>query len=506
MTSTSWRWRFFLRVLLLSLIVPLHGQDTARKPDPLLGEDNLLAAMHSISTLTLLDRVKELSSEKYGGRLTGTSGYADAAAWAADSMKKWNLKPGGDKGSWLQSFGSPYTLVLPGGTFSLRINLDGGGTITKSYVVEDDYYPGSDSDGNSVTAEVIYAGYGITAPDLNFDEYGGIDAKGKVVLVEPETPVSPDREADEFKRWRPYSSPEWKARNAREHGAAGMIFLSHAAGADCGFLQDFAVVHAGPGVVEDIFAGTGKKHDALVDAIGEKKRPVSFATGKTVTIKNNTEYHPDGLGANVIGYLEGKDPALKNEAILIGAHLDGLGRDPMLMPGANDNASGAAVVLGVAEALGKSALPLKRSVVFALFGAGEQCLKGSEYYLAHPWVPNEKVKGFVGLEMVGRGESIYGAGGKNFPQFWDYFARGNRKYIHRPMEAGFEPDLGRPRQDAALFAAAGIPAVSIGVVGGAPLPDPSVHTSRDTVESLTPDIMADLARLVFMAVIEAANK
>src|ERR1019366_3345942 len=99
---------------------PLGAQDTARKPDQL-DENNLLAAMHSISTFPLYDHIKELSSEKYDGRLTGAPGFNKAARWAADLFKRWNLKPAGDKGTYLQSFPNPYTLVLPGDEFNLQI-------------------------------------------------------------------------------------------------------------------------------------------------------------------------------------------------------------------------------------------------------------------------------------------------------------------------------------------------------------------------------------------------
>jgi len=493
---------FFLMVALAGL---LSGQEAAKKPDPLLSENNLMAEMHSISTLTLYGYVKELSSEMYDGRLTGTPGYNKAAQWAADLFKRWNIKPAGDKGAYTQSFPNPYTLVLPGSEISLQIRLENGDTIKRPYVFEDDYFPGSTSDSGTVTAEVVYVGYGITAAELNYDEYKGVDAKGKIVLVEPEVPISPDREADEFKRWRPYSFHDYKVRNAKNHGAAGMIYNYHIANPNCVFLKDFVLTYVSPAVVNDIFAGTGKKHDALLEKIRAEKQPVSFATGKTATVKNTTEYHPEGIGANVIGMLEGKDPVLKNEAIIVGGHLDGQGRNPELMPSANDNASAVAITLGIAEALGKSGIPLKRSVIFILFGAEEQGVKGSEYYLAHPLMPNDKIRGFINLETVGRGERISGGGGKNYPQLWEFFDRNNRKYIHRVVTAGFTANLARPRQDAAHFMWANIPTISFGTSGGARLPYATYHTTHDTIDIITPDIMVDLARLIFLSVVEMAN-
>jgi hypothetical protein len=483
---------------------PLGAQDTTRKPDQL-DENNLLAAMHSISTLPLYDYIKELSSEKYDGRLTGTTGFTKAAQWASDLFKRWNLKPAGDKGTYLQSFPNPYTLVLPGGEVSLQIPQANGERITKTYRFEDEYVPGSTSDSGAVTAEVIFVGYGITAPELNYDEYKDVDVNGKIVLVEPEVPVDPDREADEFKRWRAYSFPSYKVKNAKTHGAAGVMYDDPIPHPECGFVKDLVLADAGQSILSDIFAGTGKKHDAILERIQTTRQPASFATGKTVTIADTTEHHPEGIGVNVIGYLEGKDPALKNEAIIIGGHLDGLGRNPVLMPGANDDSSGTAVTLGVAEALAKSAIPLKRSVLFVLFGAEEQGVKGSEYYVAHPFIPNEKITAFINLERVGRGDQIISAGGSNFPLLWEFFDRGNHRYIHRPAKPSFATNLARPGQDAAHFMGVKVPTISFSASGGPRLPYSTFHTTHDTIDNITPDILVDLARLIFLSIVDMAN-
>lgn len=229
---------------------------------------------------------------------------------------------------------------------------------------------------------------------------------------------------------------------------------------------------------DDVFAGTGKKHDEVVQAIRATLKPASFATGKVMTMKNVTEHHPEGMGSNVVGYIEGTDPALKQEAIVIGAHLDHLGYNPELMPGAHDNASGVAVLLAVAEALSASRVPFKRSIVFVAFGAEEQGVRGSEFYVAHPFVPNVRTKAMLNLESVGRGEAIGAGSGRNFPQLWEVIERLNKQYIHRRVTASANANLARPRQDAAHFLWAGVPTVSFGTSGAKPLPYASYHTSK----------------------------
>ncbi len=200
-------------------------------------EERLLAAMHSISSRTLLDHVKELCSERYHGRLTGTAGYDAAAEWTAGLFRRWKILPAGDDGTYRQNFPNPYTLVLPGAEAILHLPAGRGDTVRKHYQFEKDFFPGSTSDSGEVTAEVVYVGYGITAPELGYDEYAGLDVRGKLVLMEPEVPVSPDRDPEEFKRWRPYSFHDCKMRNAAEHGAAGVVYNYHIANPNSQFIK-----------------------------------------------------------------------------------------------------------------------------------------------------------------------------------------------------------------------------------------------------------------------------
>ena len=501
--------RFVSKTALAAAVVCLGTSQLRAQPPqssaPASDEQRLLAAMHGISSHTLLDYVKEMCDPKYKGRLTGTPEYDASADWAARLLSGWKIGPAGDQGTYLQRFSNPYTLVLPGSGLSLDLPVAGGGVIRKHYVLEQEFYPGSTSDSGTVTAEVVYVGYGATAPELGYDDYAGIDVKGKIVMMEPEVPVTPDRDADLFKRWRPYSFHDYKMKNALAHGAAGMVYNYHIANPNSVFQKGLVVAYVSRAVADDVFAGTGKKYQEVVKTIQTTRVPASFATGKVMTIKAVTEHHPDGIGSNVVAWIEGTDPALKNELVIVGGHLDHLGLNPELMPGAHDNASGVAVTLGVAEALATSGVPLKRSVLFILFGAEEQGVRGSEYYVAHPLVPNERVKAMLNMESVGRGERISVGGAKNYPQIFEPFDRLNAKYIHRTLSAGFTANLARPRQDAAHFMWANVPTLSFGVGGARPLPFSTYHTTRDAPGLITPEIMEDLARLTFLAVVDLAN-
>lgn len=499
---------YVLIIILVMGLVLLHGPLLAQSdkaPPPSTPKEKLTAAMHTLSSHTILDYVKELSSEKYGGRLTGTAGYNASAQWTASLLEKWGVRPAGDNHTFFQDFPNPYTLVLPGSHVILHIPYKKNVSIEKHYQYETEFVPGSTSDTGEIKAEVVYVGYGITAPELGYDDYKGMNVKGKIVLMEREVPVSPSKEPEEFKKWRPYSFHQYKVKNAFDHGAAGMLYHYHIANPNCLFIKNFILTYVGKTVVKNIFTGTGKIHKKVVEKIKKTRKPQSFKTKKTVSIRNVTEHHPEGIARNVIGYIEGSDPELKKEAVIIGAHLDHLGYNHEMMPGANDNASGTAVVLAVAEAIKKSGLTPKRSIIFILFGAEEQGVKGSEYYLQHPFVPNDKLVGFFNLDSVGRGRALRATAGKNYPELWKYIDDANRNYVHREVKPTQAHNLARERFDAAHFMWAGVPSISFGNMKAEKLPYATYHTTKDRHEILTPEIMEDMARILFIATMEIAE-
>ena len=185
----------------LSCSIYLHAQE---RPEPLTDEQKLLQVFHSISSHKLFEYVKELASDKYEGRLTGTEVYNASADLVAAHFSEWVIKPAGDKNTYLQAFPNPYTLIFEDCEVSLHIPVKDS-VIKKYYTYEDEFIPGATSGSGEVTAEVIYVGYGITAPELGYDEYKDVDVKGKIVLMEREAPVSPREDPELFEKWRPYS-------------------------------------------------------------------------------------------------------------------------------------------------------------------------------------------------------------------------------------------------------------------------------------------------------------
>ena len=420
----------------------LFAQPSRRAMAPATDEAKILEAMHLIQSQPLYDYVAELTSEKYGGRLTGTKEFEACVGWVESLLKGWGVQPGGENGTYRQLFPNPFTTVSPGGVCEMSVPAGKGGVIKKSYQYETEFIPGGTTGTGQVTAEVVYVGYGVTAPELGYDDFKGVDVKGKIVLMESEVPVSPGGETLElFKKWRPYSFHQVKLKNAVAHGAAGMIYNYGPIGnPNNAYAEGFVYHHVGAAVVADVFAGTGRSHNDVVARIRKELKPQSFATGKIMTISNESEHHPDGVGINTLGKIEGTDPVLKNEVIIIGGHLDHLGRLWKLMPGANDNATAVAVTLGVAEAMAKCAVKPKRTVVFFFFGSEEQSedqgTQGSHYYTEHPIYPLDKTVVFINMEGPGEGDKISASGGTTYPKFWDFVEKANNTFIHRVLRTG----------------------------------------------------------------------
>lgn len=462
-------------------------------------EKAILSTFHSISSHDLLNYAAELSSEKYKGRLSGSPGYAAAASWVADQLKQAGVKPGLADGSFFQWFPNAYSDVLTPGSVTL---LAGKDNPEKEYKFPDDYFPGSNSASGTVSGEVVYVGFGISAPELNYDDYRNIDVKGKIVLMETGVPYNVNDTT--LQKWEPYSYHRYKFQRARELGAAGLLYVSKIANPNTSYLEGFVYAHIGEPVAEELFAETDQKYSETRAAIVKNIQPNSFLLNKKVKISASTRYFPDSRSCNVVGMTEGSDPILKNEAIIIGGHLDAVGSPGCLFPGALDNASGSADILAAAKALASSEVKPSRTVIFVFFG-GEECgLYGSKKYMESPVWPKEKVICMINLDMVGNGTGFHLGNGKSFPEISAHFTEANNKYLYREMKASEDHvSYGRPRTDEAIFKKAGYKTLSLSTSGT--VKPVYYHAPLDNADALTPEIMEDAAKLLYLGLLDLAN-
>lgn len=469
-------------------------------------ETRLLTNFHTIQSEEMMTWMEKLCSPEFNGRLTGTPEFIASTEWVASQLKEWGIKPAGDNGTYYQWFNFPYTVINDIGSLTLNIPQSDGSVIRKNYSYPDEYYPGMNSGNGEVTAEVVFVGYGVTAPELNYDDYKGIDVKGKIVLMNRDVPYTDPRNP-EYKKWVGYCYHQFKLQNAVKHGAAGMLYIDGAsANPNIAYDPSIIVCGIGPQPLADIFAGLKTTNKEIIDNILKTFKPASFNTGKTVTIKANTTRHPEGKACNVLGMIEGNDPVLKNEVIIIGGHLDAVGNAGKVVNGALDNASGIVDIMGAAKAMAKSGIALKRSVLFFFIGGEEVGLIGSKVYTEKPVFPKDKTVTFINLDMVGNGTGLAVSAGSTYEELLTYFVDANKKYIHRPMSTSAPVPgayYGRPRSDGVVFSMAGYRTMSIGTTDATK--KVFYHLPGDDPDAVTIDIMEDVAKMIYVSLINMAN-
>jgi len=462
-------------------------------------DKSILQTFHTISSHDLLKDAAELTAPKYGGRLSGSPGYLMAARWIATELEKAGVKSGLPDGTYLQYFPNSYSEVLSPGSLTL---LKGKSNDKKVYRFPNDYFPGSNSASGTVSGEVVYVGYGITAPELGYDDYSNLDVKGKILLMETGVPYGKNDSTQ--RQWEPYSYHRYKFLHAKEQGAAGLLYVSRIANPNTSFLKGLVYAHVSDSVAEELFAGTGSNYLEIRAAIAKSLQPNSLQLHKKVTITAKTNYFPDSQSCNVVGIVEGTDPLLKGEAIILGAHLDAVGSPGTLFPGALDNASGSVDILAAARALAGSKVRPARTIIFLFFG-GEECgLYGSKKYVEAPVWPKEKVVCMLNLDMVGNGTGFFLANGKSHPSILKFFSEANEKYLHREMNASeTRVSYSRPRTDGAIFEKEGYKVLHLYTSGT--VKPVYYHHPLDNTDALTPEIMEDAAKLLYLGILGLAG-
>jgi len=463
----------------------------------------VINAAHSISSHTLMDYVNEMCLPKYEGREAGSPGYDSVTHWLVANLRQWGVKPFAENDCYFQEFDQPYTQVFSPGELELLL-IDKKDTLRKPYSFPKQFFPASSSDSGEVEAEVVFVGYGITAPELGYDDYKGVDVKGKIVVFCSESPAK--RDDPDVEKWVPYSMHAIKFANALQQGAAGVLYVGTMANPSVKYQKGMIYAHIGEEVLNDLFFGNKKKYEGLIAQIQQSRKPVSMPLDKKVRIKTETLHFPNNKTANIIGVVEGSDPDLKDEVILIGAHLDGQGNPGILLPGALDNASGVANIMEVARAMAHLPEKPKRSVAFIFIGAEESGLIGSNYFVENPTFDKEKTLCFINLDMVGNGAGLALWGGESYPEILEAFAKANDNFTHRSFNTSVSRlPRTRPRTDAAVFLKAGYKAVSVGTTKS--LKPINYHQPDDKPDiTITPDIMEDASRMLFLAVWDLANR
>lgn len=295
----------------------------------------------------------------------------------------------------------------------------------------EDYIPLSFSEDSAVSGTLVFVGYGISAKELNYDDYEGINVQGKIVIALRGTPDGQNPHGS-FQKFAPLRS---KALTAREHGAAALIVVNSSAESVSANGSDelpalrldrtgnsgIAAIQVRANAINALLPADTPL-GALEQRILTQKKPASFEIPSAVMTLSTDLEHTTMPTANVMGIVRGIDSTLAGQYILIGAHCDHLGmgeenslytgKEPRIHYGADDNASGTAGMLELAAHIARK--PLRRSVVFVAFNAEESGLLGSQWYCKYPRLPLERCAVMLNMDMIGRMKgtalSVHGTG------------------------------------------------------------------------------------------------
>jgi Zn-dependent M28 family amino/carboxypeptidase len=492
-----------------------------------------------------------LAGDAMRGRLTDTVENLATADYIRARFERAGLKPAAPEGSFFQNY-HLMTATLGDGN---RLQVQTADGIVRQLDHGQEFYPQRFSASGAVTAPVVFAGFGITAPRWQHDDFAGA-VKGSIVLVLDHEPGERDaKSAFEGVVTAEAAAPWRKALAAQEKGAVGILYVSdvHNHPAATNFEQTGRTVwpaaaphlktymlaawadrlripaaQISPALATALVAGTGTSLVDLAAAADTLRSPGAVPLpGTTVTLRTSVVRHtvPD---RNVVALLEGSDPVLKNEWVLVTAHFDHNGADgSQIFNGADDNGSGTVALLEIADAYALAAQQgrrPKRSVLFAAWNSEERGLLGAWAYTEQPLAPLTTIAGLLNMDMIGRNEEVQVGGGGRFTGLEVQTAESNANAVNM-MGFSRAPELAavvdRANQQIGLeikkrydnnasnlvrrsdqwpFLQRGVPA--LGFMTGL---HPDYHTVYDRPEKINYAKMEKIARLIHQASWDLAN-
>lgn len=501
---------------------------TAKKTGSKKAAYNFKPARIPMLSITLKEsqfHVDMLASDEFQGRETGTPGQWLAAKYIANEFSNYGLSPTGNDPTYYQNF---QIIQKDLKSATLWIAKNSGGLQDKvEFSLKTNFVPFSFTGENNLTTKIVFAGYGITAPEYDYDDYKNIDVSGKIVLVLRHEPQENDLDSI-FDGSRPtkYSLFEVKAQNALNHGAVAMLLVTdpqgmHGTMGPQGFWpafyknsstpkrwhletktqnDEFPAFWIGGSVAHTILRDTGYSLDDLQIAIDKTLKPKSLLIENLdvhigIELKKNVR-----KTQNVLGLLEGSDPALRDEVVVIGAHYDHIGIvDGKIHNGADDNASGTAGLLEIAEAFSEMPFKPSRSILFMAFSAEEFGLLGSKYYVSNPIIPLNRVVAMINLDMISRNNAndVTVIGTNRSRELHELNLAANEEI---GLNISFNGEKYFNRSDQANFAKHKIPVIFYNTDVHS-----DYHRPTDTSDKINPEKLARISRLAFLVAWNVAS-
>jgi len=450
------------------------------------------SALNQISKERILENIKILSSDEYEGRGTASKGEELTMAFLKMQFKKLGLKPGNPDGSYIQKVPMVGITADPSAQLVFTESVTGK---QETLRYGDDFmaWTKHQQPEVSIDADLVFVGYGVVAPEYEWDDFKGVDVKSKVLVVlindppvpDPNDPTKLDEKVFKGKAMTYYGRWTYKYEIAAQKGAAGCLIVHETgpAGYPWGVVKNsnsgeqFDLVTPDKGMsrsavegwityekAKALFALSGKDLDALHKAAVDRNfRPVPLGAKASLTLKNKIRTIDS---SNFVAKLEGGDPKLRNEYVIYMAHWDHFGVGPAvdgdrIYHGARDNASGVAGMLEIARAFAAVQPASRRSILFLSVTAEEKGLLGSQYYAEHPLYPLSKTPGVInmdGLNVLGPTMDIVVIG-LGMSTLDDYVKAAGAKQ-GRVVKPDPEPEKGfYYRSDHFNFAKQGVPAL-----------------------------------------------
>ena len=525
-------------VLLALVLVPAACSDSGTPGDATITEARLSTDLHA------------LSADSMRGRLVGTPEIEEAGDWIRARFESLGLEPAGDNGGYDQRFDLVWFSLGDGN----RLTVSGAGGARDP---GNGWTPADFAGTATASGSVVFVGYGIVEPRLGWDDYQGKDVRGRIVLMlegEPgaEDPASPFDGVVTAEASRPWR----KALAAQERGAAGVL-LVRGAPADSS-VEDWARIHHGawpdtprrierftlgdwaeditiPGarvstpLAETLVGGSGRTLADLAQAAEDANGGMGVVAlrGARVALTTAVQRHATP-GRNILAMMEGSDPDLTDEVVIVSGHYDHNGADSVdVYNGADDDGSGTVGVMAIAEAYARAAEQgdrPRRSVMFAVWDAEERGLLGAWFYTLRPLFPLPGTVAVLNMDMIGRNEEVPADGGARFRGLEPQTAESNANAVNI-LGYSRTPDLAAAvqaadetlaltlrmrydnnesnllrRSDHWPFLQNGVPAVwfHTGL-------HPDYHTPRDVADRINYEKMTRIVRLVHRTSWNLAN-
>jgi hypothetical protein len=406
------------------------------------------------------------------------------ADYVAGRFREWGIEPAGTNGTYFQDMTYEYYEVEQGASLSFTAH-----NRTREFVYGEDWRQYRYSGSGPFAGDVVFVGYGISAPAKGYDNYAGIDARNKLVLFAADAP----RPLEE--RIGDQAQLQSRVKAAQEHGARGALIFRADSQPAGGFFRanlrkdvyraDFLILSVEPKVVDFIFKWQRADPRVFFQQIDPTGKPQWYALGVQSMVNLKVSFDEKRAVQNVLAKIPGGDPTLASEYVIVGAHMDHLGVDMAgdVLNGADDNASGTAVVMESARALKASGFRPKRTIVFAAWAAEEEGLLGSKWYTEHPVYPLEKTVAVINLDMEGHGTGKVRVGGSYYaPEAWEIL----KTRLPKEILDNTVPNRGGPGgSDHTHFLYNGVPAFMVSTDG------PHFKTNRvgDVIGLIKPEIL-----------------